>query len=100
MKADDLIFNNQCEKNVYNEYQLLGEMTNLILSIFINTTINLADQLHNLAILSHFLLFIYRRNKTNFLSNTLYLDIQMIVQDAFVCAAKNQHKKSDDIFIN
>ena len=58
MKADDLIFNNQCEKNVYNEYQLLGEMTNLILSIFINTTINLADQLHNLAILSHFLLFI------------------------------------------
>ena len=34
MKADDLIFNNQCEKNVYNEYQLLGEMTNLILSIF------------------------------------------------------------------
>jgi hypothetical protein len=34
MKADDLIFNNQCEKDVYNEYQLLGEMTNLILSIF------------------------------------------------------------------
>ena len=100
MKADDLIFNNQCEKNVYNEYQLLGEMTNLILSIFINTTINLADQLHNLAILSHLLLFIYGRNKTNFLSNTLYLDIQMIVQDAFVCAAKNQRKKSDDIFIN
>ena len=58
MKADDLIFNNQCEKDVYN----------LILSIFINTTINLADQLHNLAILSHLILFIYRRNKTNFLS--------------------------------
>ncbi len=58
MKADDLIFNNQCEKDVYNEYQLLGEMTNLILSIFrvkVYTTINLADQLHNLAILSHLL---------------------------------------------
>jgi hypothetical protein len=51
MKADDLIFNNQCEKYVYNENQLLGEMTNLILSIFrvkVYTTINLADQLHNL----------------------------------------------------
>jgi hypothetical protein len=58
MKADDLIFNNQCEKDVYNKYQLLGEMTNLILSIFrvkVYTTINLADQLHNLAILSHLL---------------------------------------------
>ena len=46
MKADDLIFNNQCEKDVYNEYQLLGEMTNLILSIFrvkVYTTINLAN---------------------------------------------------------
>ena len=51
IKADDLIFNNQCEKYVYNEYQLLGEMTNLILSIFrvkVYTTTNLADQLHNL----------------------------------------------------
>ena len=39
-------------------YQLLGEMTNLILSIFrvkVYTTINLADQLHNLVILSHLL---------------------------------------------
>jgi len=39
MKADDLISNNQCEKDVYNEYQLLGEITNLFLSIFTNTQI-------------------------------------------------------------
>jgi hypothetical protein len=26
MKADDLIFNNQCEKYVYNENQLLGRI--------------------------------------------------------------------------
>ena len=41
MKSDDLLFNHQCEKDVYNEFQLLGEINNLFLSIFTQANIDL-----------------------------------------------------------
>ena len=37
---------------------------------------------------AHLLLLIYRKQKTNFLTNDLYYDIQETIQDAYVCAAK------------
>ncbi len=94
--ADDIVFSNHLERDVYNEYQLLAELASLFLSIFTNPLIDLFEQLCNLAILSHLLLFIFRRNKTDFITNSLYLDFQSIIQDAFVCVAKHKQQTSKE----
>lgn len=80
------------KKDVFNELKLLGILSSLLLSIFINLDINLIDQLLNLAHLSHLLLFIFRRHSTKFLTNNLYSDIQSTIADAFVVTAKFQLK--------
>ena len=62
----------------------------LLLSIFVDTTIDLMQQLVNLSQLAHCLFYIYRRSKKigyRFMRKDLYMDIQSTIQDAFICAA-------------
>ena len=75
---------NPREKSIEKDFELVGKLMDLLLSFFVNTKISLHDQLINLAILSHLLLFIFRRHKTNFMTKDLYMDIQSTIQDAFV----------------
>ena len=67
----------------------------LLCSIFFETKKSLVDQLLQLSYLSHLLLYSYRRNFNSFLTTNLYSDIQSTIQDAFVCAAIFQDKKSN-----
>jgi hypothetical protein len=83
------------EKDEYNEFQLLSLISNLLLSVFVLPTINLLDQLTSLALLAHLLLYIYRKHKTNFMTNDLYSDIQSTIQSVFITVAKFQSKNSD-----
>jgi hypothetical protein len=48
---------------------------------------SLEKQLVDLAALAHYLLFIFRRHKTYFMTKDLYCDIQTTIQDAFICAS-------------
>jgi len=74
--------------DIYKEYQLISKTGALLLCIFNDTHIDLSKQPCNLSLAAHLLLFIYRKQKTNFLTNDLYYDIQETIQDAYVCAAK------------
>ena len=69
-------------------------ISNLLLSVFVLPTINLLDQLTSLALLAHLLLYIYRKHKTNFMTNDLYSDIQSTFQSVFITVAKFQTKNS------
>ena len=69
--------------DIYKEYQLICKIGALLLCIFNDTFIDLSKQP-----IFHLLLFIYRKQKTNFLTNDLYYDIPETIQDAYVCAAK------------
>ena len=64
--------------------------------IFDDTHIDLSKQLCNLSLAAYLLLFIYRKQKTNFLTNDLYYEIQETIQDAYVCAAKMIKKQTDN----
>jgi hypothetical protein len=85
---------NHIKADALSEYQLLAKIVDLLLSIFVNPSISLFKQLCNLALLSHVILFVYRKHKTAFLTNDLYSDIQSTIQDAFVCAAKKVENNS------
>ena len=59
--------------------------------IFNDTHIDLSKQLCNLSLAE-----IHRKQKTNFLTNDLYYDIQETIQDVYVCAAKMIKKQTDN----
>jgi hypothetical protein len=73
--------------NVNLELIALAEICDSLLSISQQPKIDLGTQLLKLSKLAHLLLFIYRKHLTKFVHNSLYLDIQAIVQDAFIAAA-------------
>ncbi len=73
--------------DVILEFELLGKIFNNFLSFFAFTTISLENQLVDLASLAHYLFYIFRRNKTSFITKDLYMDIQSTIQDAFICAS-------------
>lgn len=74
-------------KDVILEFELLGKIFKTFLSFFAFTNLSLEKQLVDLATLAHYLFYIYRRNKTAFMTKDLYMDIQSTIQDAFICAA-------------
>lgn len=71
------------------KYYLLGEIIEPLINLFMDSTIDLNTQLHQLSKLAHLMLIIYRRQRTKFITNALYNDIQSIVQDAFISAVEN-----------
>ena len=78
---------NDLEKDVFKELQLFGLIGSLLCSIFYETKISLIDQLIKLSQLAHIMLVVFRRHRTQFITNNLYTDIQSTIQDAFVSAA-------------
>ena len=59
--------------------------------IFNDTHIDLSKKLCYLSLAE-----IHRKQKTNFLTNDLYYDIQETIQDAYICAAKMIKKQTDN----
>ena len=72
------------------EIECLNEIVKPLLNIFVTPTINLFDQLIQLAYCAHLLFFIYRKWKKHFMTKDLYHDIQSTIQDAFIAAHKCQ----------
>lgn len=81
-----ITIDNEIYVRIYKEVDCLNEIMKPLLNIFVNPTINLLDQLTQLAYCSHLMFFIYRKWKNKFLTKDLYLDIQSTIQDAFICA--------------
>jgi hypothetical protein len=71
-----------------------------LLKIFRKPTINLLDQLSQLAYSSHLIFYIYRKWHGKFLPAQLYHDIQATIQDAFVVTRKVREKcESSQLFL-
>lgn len=65
-----------------------------------NCSINLLDQLSQLAYCSHLLLFIFRKWGTKFITKDLYLDLQSTIQDAFlVTEVFNRKNKNENVYL-
>jgi hypothetical protein len=79
-------------KDMLLEFELLGKIFNKFLSFFAFTKVSLEKQLVDLATLAHYLFYVYRRNKTAFMTKDLYMDIQSTIQDAFICASTFKSK--------
>lgn len=77
--------NLEISSHIQQEIECFNEVVKPLLNIFVNPTINLLDQLTQLAYCSHLLLFIYRKWRTRFITRDLYMDIQSTIQDAFIC---------------
>jgi hypothetical protein len=73
--------------DIIKELKVFGNLAALLLSVFVDTKINLLDQLVNLSQLGFILLCIYRNHGSSFISKNLYLDMQSTVQDAYISAA-------------
>ena len=73
--------------DIIKELKVFGNLAALLLSVFVDTKINLLDQLVNLSQLGFILLCIYRKHGSSFISKNLYLDMQSTVQDAYISAA-------------
>ena len=74
---------NKVSLDIKNEIKLFILIVRKLLVIFTEVSISLYEQLSSLASLSFLIFFIQRRNRTNFLTNDLYTDIQMTIQDSF-----------------
>jgi hypothetical protein len=74
-------------KDIVNEIKVFGHIAKLLLSVFVDPKIDLFVQLYNLAQLSFILLIIFKKHGTKFMLGNLYLDIQSVIQDAFVAVA-------------
>lgn len=98
--TEDINEGNKFREDILNEYQLLAKIADLLMSIFVDTSISLFKQLCNLSLLSHILLFVYKKQRTLFLTNDLFCGIQSTIQDAFVCAAKKIVKKFRFSFVS
>ena len=82
-------------EDILNEIYILNFLARNFLVYFTNPKINLEDQLIGLATFSITLLFIYRRNKTKFITADLYNDFQSTVQDAFITVSSFQSYDTD-----
>ncbi len=74
---------NKVSIDVGREIKLLSIIIEHFLILFTDVRVSLIDQLSSLAALSFILFYVQRRNKTSFITNSLYTDIQMTIQDAF-----------------
>ena len=70
--------------DIKNEIELLAIISELLLSLFTKPTINLLDQLFNMAKCSILLLHIYRKFRSKFMTKDLYKDIESTIQSCFV----------------
>ncbi len=98
VSQDAFMIKNPIEKDQMCEIQLYSTLCQLFLTLFVDTTIDLSQQLINLAQLAHCLFYVYRRSKLNsfhFMRKDLYMDIQSIIQDAFISCAIFRKRHSD-----
>ena len=70
------------------ELLLLSYVFEALLSFYTFTDASISTQIKSFSIGAHCLLYLYRQNKTNMLSNQLVHDIQATFQDAIFCCCK------------
>ena len=84
------IRNNDCNndarfsRDIIDEIEFLSIISDSLLSFFVKPTINLLDQLVNIAKCSHLMFHIYRKHRAKFMTKDLYKDIQSTIQNCFL----------------
>lgn len=87
INSNDKVITNDLRKEVACLYAI----TQSLLNIFVNPTIDLCDQLSQLAFAAHLLFYIYKKWRGKVLNIQLYTDIQDTIQDAFWVTVKMRH---------
>ncbi|KAJ7078250.1 hypothetical protein C8R44DRAFT_654684, partial [Mycena epipterygia] len=69
---------------------LLGEMFDALVQPFIDPSLSLSQQLTSLVTFAHLACSLYLQNRTSFMSNQLYGDLQTMVKAAILMIARTQ----------
>ena len=70
-----------------------------ILCVFADPSVSLRKQLTKLSVLSHDLLYLYRRGGTNFIPGQLYHDLQRMVQGSYFATASLQEREGGQLHL-
>lgn len=71
-----------------NTLRLLGRIYSHLLQCYTELTLSLREQLEHLSAVAHILLTLYMQDKGGIIPAILYLDVQIMIKNAYFCVAK------------
>ncbi|KAJ3527105.1 hypothetical protein NM688_g8173 [Phlebia brevispora] len=78
--------------------RLLGTIYNHILQAYTNVRSTLTEQLVHLSAIAHHVLALYLKDRGGFIPAILYLDLMLLIKNAYFCVAKTKRDNPDGSF--
>ncbi|KAF7798238.1 hypothetical protein EIP86_009455, partial [Pleurotus ostreatoroseus] len=89
-------------KPIYKETRrvlgLLGRLYTHILQAYTNLHATLSDQLAHLSATAHLVMVLYLKDRGGFIPAILYLDLMLMIKNAYFCVAKTKRDNPDGSF--